>query len=231
MRRGKNWWESERYMKSITTTLCIACSITLLPGQEVAWKEPDLFGARNALREAVSNARQIGLMLFEFETDYGAFPNEETGKTVAENAEVKLPAGGKDANSAFRQIFAAGITQAERAFHARIPGVRKGDDNLGAGKILERGENAFAYISGQDTAGNPARPLIICPIVPGTTKFDPRPFGGKAVILRIDLAVLTLPIDEDGRVSVDGVDLLSKENPVWEGKEPDVRHPDLLPVE
>ena len=37
--------------------------------------------------EAVSNARQIGFALFEFETAYGSFPDATTGPTVIEKQE------------------------------------------------------------------------------------------------------------------------------------------------
>jgi hypothetical protein len=54
--------------------------------------------------------------------------------------------------------------------------------------------------------------------------------GGKAIILRVDCSVQLLPIGEDGSVLLEGVELLSKDHPVWGGKAPDIRYPDLLPV-
>ncbi len=193
--------------------------------------EPAVRDAEKALTQAVSNARQIGLSLFEFETEYGFYPNEETRVDVVEIYKVKLPGDEKSSNAAFRQIFAAGITGAEKLFYADVAGVKEGDDELGEGKTLAAGENAFSYISGLNAAGNPGRPLAICPLIPGTTRFDPKPFGGRAVVLRVDNSVAALPIDAEGRVVVDGVDLLSKDHPVWNGKEPDIRYPELLPVE
>jgi hypothetical protein len=185
---------------------------------------------KNNEREAMNNARQIGLMLFEFEANYGSFPSGETRKGVEDTAGAKLPADDKTSNSMFRQLFAAGVTQSEDLFFAKIPGVKKGDNDTAAGKLLAKGENAFAYITGMSTAGNPARPIVVCPLIPGTTKFDPKPFGGKAIILRVDCSVQLLPIGEDGSVLLEGVELLSKDHPVWGGKAPDIRYPDLLPV-
>jgi hypothetical protein len=186
--------------------------------------------AKSNATEATNNARQIGLMLIEFETDYGLFPSEKTLADVEENSGVKLPAGDKSSNTLFRQLFAAGITVTEAPFFANIPGAMRGGDQNDPGKALAKGKNGFAYIAGLNTAGNPARPLVVCPLIPGTTKFDPKPFGGKAIILRCDLSVQALPIEEDGTVLVDGVELLSKDHPVWkgmEGKAPDIRHADL----
>jgi hypothetical protein len=178
----------------------------------------------------MNNSRQIGLMLLEFETEYGSFPSGKTQKKVEEATGAKLPADDKSSNSMFRQFFAAGITQSEEPFHAKIPGVKKGDNDMAAGNLLDRGENAFAYIAGMNAGGNLSRPIVVCPLIPGTTKFDPKPFGGKAIILRVDCSVQMLPIQADGRVLEKGVELLSKDNPLWKGVAPDIRYPDLLPV-
>ena len=59
--------------------------------------------------EAVSNARQIGLALFEFETAYGSFPDSTTAPTVTENTGTTLTFGGSTANDYFRQLIAAEI--------------------------------------------------------------------------------------------------------------------------
>ncbi len=180
--------------------------------------------------EAITNARQIGLALLEFEIDYGSFPSEKTLADVEETLGEKLPAGDKSSNSLLRQLFAAGITTQESMFSANIIGVMKGGEQKEPEAALARGKNAFAYIAGLNSAGNPARPLVVCPLIPGTTKFDPKPFGGKAIILRIDCSVVALPIEEDGRVLQGGVELLSKECEIWkgmDGKAPDIRYADL----
>ena len=38
---------------------------------------------------SLSNLRQIGIALFEFETEYGSFPNEKTGVLVKEAVAAK----------------------------------------------------------------------------------------------------------------------------------------------
>jgi len=178
------------------------------------------------LMEAINNAKQIGIALFEFDTDYGAFPSEQTKATVEENAGVTLPEDDKSSDSLFRQIFAAGITESERIFYANIPGAKRGDQ-AEALKALGKGKNAFTYIAGLNSAGNIARPIVLCPVIPGTTKFDPKPFGGKALLLRIDQSVEVYEIEDDGTVLIAGKDILSKEHPLWDGKQPDIRYPDI----
>jgi hypothetical protein len=180
--------------------------------------------------QAIQNARQIGMMLFEFDNDYGSFPSEKTLADVEKIVGEKLPVGDKASNTLFRQLFAAGITENETPFFANIPGVMKGREQEKPEKALTKGKNAFAYIAGLNTADNPNRPVVVCPLIPGTTKFDPKPFGGKAIILRIDCSVQVLSIEEDGTVLQGGVELLSKDHPIWkdmDGKALDIRYPDL----
>ena len=57
--------------------------------------------------EAVSNARQIGLALFEFETTYGRYPDTSTAEEVKTNTESDLNLSGNTATDYFRQLIAA----------------------------------------------------------------------------------------------------------------------------
>ena len=213
-------------MKPISLISSLACAaIACTPA--LAQQNPFPALAKAHATEATNNARQIGLALFEFDSKYGYFPSEQTLADVEEALGKKLPAGDKSSNTLFRQLFAAGITVTEAPFFANIPGVMKGGDQKEPAKAIAKGKNAFAYIAGLSSAANPARPLVVCPLIPGSTKFDPKPFGGKAIILRIDCSVQALPIEDDGTVLEKGVELLSKDHPLWDGKVPDIRYPDL----
>lgn len=178
--------------------------------------------------EAVSNLRQVGLALFEFESEYGAFPNEKTAAKVTKKTKTDLDLSGTSSNALFRQLFAAGITQSEQMFYAKVNGARKPDGDFSAGKALARGEVAFGYIAGLSTNGNPARPVAFCPIIPGTDRFDPKPFDGKAIILRIDNSVTSVRINEDGHAVLGGKTLFDTgEDTVWGQNVPDIRYPEL----
>ena len=72
----------------------------------------------------------------------------------------------------------------------------------------------------------PARPIAFVPVIPGTVRFDPKPFDGNAVFLRMDCSVTSLKIVKDGRACSGGIDILSPENPIWDGKAPDIRYPE-----
>lgn len=158
--------------------------------------------------EAISNAKQISLTLFKFENDYGSYPNSETAKDVTENfPNHGYDLSGKSSNAAFRQLLAAGILKNE--------------------EIIKKGKCNFAYISGQASAGNPSRILLLYPIIPGTTKFDPKPFDGNAIVLHIDQSVSTYKIGKDDHIyDKDGLDILSPKHPMWNGKAPDIRYPE-----
>ncbi len=178
--------------------------------------------------EATSNLRQVGLALFEFETEYGTFPSEETAKAVAaKNPENDFDLSGKSSNALFRQLFAANLTQSEQMFYAKVKGTRKPDGVISPGRALEVGEVGFGYVSGLSTEGNPARVLAFCPIIPGTDRFDPKPFDGKAVVLRVDNSATSLYINEDGYALVGEKTLFETgEDTVWGQNVPDVRYPE-----
>lgn len=177
--------------------------------------------------EASSNGRQIGLALLEFETEYGSFPDAETAKIVtANNPGHGFDLSGKSSNALFRQLFAANITQSEAMFFAKTKDSKKPDGNISPGKLLAPREVGFGCIAGLSTAGNPSRPIAFCPIIPGTTRFDPEPFKGFAVIVRADNSVASMKIDKDGHAISEGKNILSADHPIWKGKAPDIRYPE-----
>jgi hypothetical protein len=176
--------------------------------------------------EAVSNARQIGLALFEFETEYGRYPDVTTLRAVQDKTGTRLPLGTKTSNDYFRQLIATGTTTSEPIFYAKIRGSRKPDGRMDPAQALSKGEVGFAYLAGLSSDGPPSRPLIVSPLVPGTDRFDPKPFDGMAVILRVDCSVTRHPIQKDGRVLVNGRNILDLKDPIWGGKPPLIAWPE-----
>ena len=73
---------------------------------------------------------------------------------------------------------------------------------------------------------DPATHIALTPLIQGTTKFDPKPFDGKAVVLHIDNSVRIYDIHKDGHIYDKGIALLSPANPIWNGKTPDIRYPE-----
>lgn len=195
----------------------IACALVYMDMQQ-----------RDSSREqAFSNMRSFSSGLFAFESDYGSFPNEETAIEVTRDFPSHgYNLRGKSSNAAFRQLLASGIIQSDIPFYAKIVGSIEPDGNIGSGEALKKGEVGFSYISGLSTIGNPNTPLVLTPLIPGTTKFDPKPFRGKAIIMYIDLSLRIYEISDDGHIYDKGIDILSSKHPVWKGKTPDIWYPE-----
>ena len=151
--------------------------------------------------EAVNNARQIGFALFEFETAYGSFPDATTGPEVTTNTGTTLTFGGTTANDYFRQLIASEVCQSESMFYAKTTFSKKPDNVFNTtADALENGEVGFGYLLNTNTAfstaGNPARPIVAAPLLfPFQSgQFDLDLYDSKAVILRIDNSVSSIPI-------------------------------------
>lgn len=76
--------------------------------------------------EAVHNARQIGVVLFEFEKTYGAFPSDETAELVTKaRPDHGFDLSAKSSNALFLQLIAANLTQNETMFYAEVKNSEK----------------------------------------------------------------------------------------------------------
>jgi prepilin-type N-terminal cleavage/methylation domain-containing protein len=173
-----------------------------------------------AQTEAISNSKQIGLAMFEFENDYGSFPSAATLEDVEESfpdAVVKGAAGG-DSNGYFKQLFQCGITQSEEMFYAKARGTKKPDGDISSStEALAEREVGFGYLmdgdEGLSTAGNPSRVITVTPLAADGTNFDADPFDGKAIALKIDQSVSALNIraavgSSSGPAMIGGKDLM-----------------------
>ena len=169
--------------------------------------------------EAFSNARSFGLALFEFEAEYGSYPNAATAATVAEQTGTPEITG-DSSNARFRQLIRAGITQSEQMFYANADGIEKPDGIISGDDALAPGECGFGYIENVSANDSP-RPIALAPFVPGSDRLDPLPFAGKAVVLWSDNSVRSLNIDRVTReAELDGQNILDPTHPIWEGTPP-----------
>lgn len=174
---------------------------------------------------ATSNAKQIGLALFEFDNQYSGYPDSTTAQTVKDSTNSPLTLSGNTSNDMFRQLFAAGICSQEEIFYAKISYTKKPDNVINSSSTcLAAGENGFGYLmnsqTGFSTSGNPARPIAITPLYNATTDgtCDPEPFDKKAVVLRGDNSAVTYSIrPTDKQVIVPGGKTLLQtgEDSVW----------------
>lgn len=187
---------------------------------------PMILNARKAgdRTQAVSNAKQLGLALIEFDTEFGSFPDNITAQEVQEVTQSPIqPLLGAFSNDFFRQLLAYGI-QSEEIFYAKTTYTRKPDNVILNNQALEPGEVGFGYVMprpqvGMSTAGNPGLPVAVAPLVQGGQwTFERDTYANKAVILRLDNSVSSPLIREsDNRVSVGGGNTLESVGPqtVW----------------
>jgi len=177
---------------------------------------------------AISNARQIGLALYDFESEYGKFPDESTIAEVKKRTGTTWNLKAETSNDLFKQLFVTGIEPFGQNFYLKVEGSKHPDYSKDdETNVLRNGTCAFGYIPGS-TNLDAARPVLVTPIIPGTFRFDSKPFKGKAVILRTDNSAVSYPLDDSGRaLTSDGRDVFDPSQPWWQGKLPDVKWPDL----
>jgi prepilin-type N-terminal cleavage/methylation domain-containing protein len=190
------------------------------------------------LAEATSNSKQIGLALFQFDQDYGTFPDSTTGTTVTENTGSPLAFGGNTSNDYFRQLIAAGIADSEAMFYAKTGFTKKPDNVLNTTeKALAKGEVGYGYImnSGNtaiSSSGNSARPIIAAPLAYPfqTGQFDVDLYDLKAIVLRLDQSAQALSINKQTKLAQvgGGKTLLQQgDDTVWgTGSQPTMVNPD-----
>ncbi|NWK57670.1 type II secretion system protein [Verrucomicrobiaceae bacterium N1E253] len=181
---------------------------------------------------ATHNAKQLHLALFEFDQDYGFFPDS------ADSA--GLGASGNTANDVLRQLFLNGNVTSEENFYAKTAFSKQPDGDVGNesndyNNALDNGEVGFLYIDDQSTGGNSSRPLLAAPLMssggaPTAMLFDKDIYGGKMMVLRIDGSVKQYRVDKtsnQARTTVNNsqVDIFATQNPVWDDTAPQPLYP------
>jgi hypothetical protein len=178
----------------------------------------------------LNNARQIWSGLEEFQASFGAYPSRDTIAEVKAATKSDWNLTDITANDLLKQLLLTGSVKTEEVFYVEAQGAKLPDDDFSTNEnALSAGECGFAYITGQSSAGNGGRPILVAPLIPQTFKFDPQPFNGLAVVLRLDGNVSTHPIDSSGNVIVDGMNLLDSNNSLWAGRGPVVTWSNPLP--
>ncbi len=183
-----------------------------------------------AITEARNDLRSMSCFLLEFDSAYGKFPDASTINLVREQSGSSVQLGTETSNDYFRQLIAAQMIHSETPFYARIPETHRPDNVFDPAHALEKGEVGYSYIVGLSSKSNPARPLVVTPLIPGTDRFDPKPFNGYAIVLTVGggRTVLVLPINKNGEViDSSGKHILDPANPIWGGEKPVIAWPDL----
>lgn len=156
-----------------------------------------------ALTTATNNAKQIHILMVEFDTDFGSFPSDDTAE-----ADVDLNGyTGAYSNDYLGQFIAGGYIKSEEIFYAKAGSdTNKQPDNdySSKAKTLEAGECGFAYITNQSTSDNTGRTILAAPMEDGALTFKEDPYDGKGIALRIDGACKQLRLSKERRAKLPG---------------------------
>jgi hypothetical protein len=176
---------------------------------------------------AINNARQLHLALFNFDTDYGRFPDGSTIAAVKADTGTSVPLGTSSSNEMLRQLLVT-VSKGESIFWAKSTISSKMPDNDMTGShALAKGECAFAYVAGLSSSSDPATPILMAPVDPGKRCFERgKGYQNKAVVLFLNGSAKTFPIDKHGKVQLNGMDLFDPRQTFWGGKAPDVKWPE-----
>ncbi|MFY7816812.1 MAG: prepilin-type N-terminal cleavage/methylation domain-containing protein [Akkermansiaceae bacterium] len=171
------------------------------------------------MTQAISNSKQIYLVLQDFEQDFGNFPDTNT----ATQSQDLQQFSGNFANQLLGQLIAGGYTRSEEIFFAKggnPAGNKKPDDVINpVASILQQGECGFAYVlvtggssssgtaRGLSTSDNGGIPILCAPVKTGGNDavFNADPYDNRGVYLRVDGSARSERLNSnDNRVRLGG---------------------------
>lgn len=164
------------------------------------------------MMQAISNSKQIYLLMMDFENDCGCFPDDDT------EADVESLHGfsGPHSNDYLGQLIAGGYTKSEEIFHAfdKRYSTKPDDAIFPREEILQKGECGFGYIRveekiegknlvrGLSTDDNGGLPILIAPIVDVDGRVEPLSYKGRGVFMRVDGSARSERLDSYNKVRV-----------------------------
>ena len=153
--------------------------------------------------EAIQNAKQVGYALFNFEGDYGRYPDENTKTDIADEDTDLAPDAGT-ANEYLSQLVVTGYVDQEAPFYCRTDFTIDPDNDKSSGKLLEAGECGFTYIMRDASNGLNSSINSACALLAAPSAFNPADgynsdvYNSRSVVLRIDMSVSDPRIDDQG---------------------------------
>lgn len=225
LKKGFSWL-------NVIVASAIGCTLLVL---FIAYLEGNRRYYNGDRTKALANAKSIVGGLLAFKSNKGSYPCQATRELLEAEGIDSLPSG-TSANAYFAQLVATDNIDNEWVFFAPgFIGGREGDNIMGSSdKLLEAGENCFAYIMAPnekpltDTRGN--TPLVLAPVKEkGTSEpiFDGGPYGDKFVMSLVDGSARSGKIDENGHaLSLDDCSLFQSGADSIFGKDsPVVKYP------
>lgn len=186
---------------------------------------------KSEMTQAISNSKQVYLIILEFESDYGNFPDDQTAAKTA-----KLHAfHGPYSNDCLGQLIAGGYTNSEEIFHAFDKRYRKKPNDVISppDEILQKGECGFGYVLVEDQSKNMLRglsssdngglPILVAPLVDSSGHIEPQSYENRGIYLRVDGSVRSERLDSQNN-------MLGESTPIFEAGESSLWGRDLTPV-
>jgi hypothetical protein len=148
--------------------------------------------------QAMNQSRSIYLVLMDFESDMGNFPDDETAATASELHAFR----GATSNDYLGQLIAGGYVKSEKIFwntDMKSTGAPADDVISPPSRILEKNECGFSYVMlevngtrrGLSTDDHGGMPILVTPLVDPTGVCHPKTYDHHAVYLRVDGAVMS----------------------------------------
>lgn len=191
------------------------------------------------LTQATNNMKQLGVLLFEFDQDWGSFPSQAIREANAD--QFSGSSAGTDANAFLGMLISGGYTESEEIFYAKggSQSTKRPDNVVNTPtKVLEAGECGFGYVmltgnEAMSTSDNAGRPLLVAPLQPNSGGNDPNfnsdPYDQKALYLRLDQSVQQARINKKtNKVVLPGTSRTlfeTGEESVWDKDTPAVQAP------
>ncbi len=188
-------------------------------------------GCGHGSARTVRNAKQVGYALFNFESDYGHYPNDETAKELLEKYDVDFLSSTGGSNFYFSQLIAGGYMDQEGPFHVNGVNVEPDNNQSDPEELLKSGEVGFAYVMWESRAGIPERgPLVIAYLEPGELRLPPKKWlsnkSRRMVVLNDDMSVMVYRASRDGTVEYNGKDYFDWSQSHWGGQKPKIVWPE-----
>ena len=149
----------------------------------------------------MSNAKQVGILMLDFDQDFGQLPGDESAK---KDEELKAYTGNYS-NDYLGQLIVGGYIDSEEIFYSKYgSGPSNPPDNIFGTKeeTLSEGECGFAYVKGLSMEDNSSTPVLMVPMHGDGYKFDPYGFNGNSLVLRLNGSVVTLRLNKKGHAKL-----------------------------
>jgi len=146
-----------------------------------------------AATQAINNAKQIFLVLFEYDQEKASYPN----------------VSGTKSNNQFRVLIADSYTTSEDIFYAKTNFSKKPDGNIIDTEACADSEVGFLYVKDLSSGSISSAPLVAAPQTDSgvTLTFDQEIYGGRAIVLTNDGAARSPKINSDGKIFRAGADI------------------------